>query len=76
MLLNGQGQTQHSPRFYAVSPALSGFECGLYDIEIRVYEDNKRMSVFSTHQSQVLSRVNTTLCTRDSFFQMMKSFQR
>ncbi|ORY06631.1 hypothetical protein K493DRAFT_344469 [Basidiobolus meristosporus CBS 931.73] len=75
-LRNKQGETFEKRRFYIVSPPLTDVECGLLNMKLRVYKDKTRQEVFTTHENQVLSRVNTNECLRTEFIEKMQALAK
>lgn len=61
--------------YYAISPSTE-MECGIYPIKVVLYKDQTRQIVLSEHHSKVLSRVNTSECSKDEFMQVVNSFAK
>lgn len=58
--------------YYAISPELDDLKCGIYQVEVKIYKDQRRMETLSSHNSQILSRVDTSNCSKNEFMQTMQ----
>ncbi|RUP52113.1 hypothetical protein BC936DRAFT_141009 [Jimgerdemannia flammicorona] len=65
-----------SRRFYVLSPALAGVQCGLYSMRLTAYADRSKTKVLATHENEILSRVNTETCFRDEFMRAMGEMEK
>lgn len=64
------------PRYYVLSPALPTLNCGLYHMQLNVYADKTKQKLLSTHENDVLSRINTDTCPKTEFLERMHAAAR
>ncbi|KAI9320589.1 hypothetical protein BX666DRAFT_2024232 [Dichotomocladium elegans] len=74
--LKSTGAAFEHPRYYVISPALSSIDCGLYKMRLTAYADASKQRVLAEHDNMLLSRVNTSTCTKTEFMERMNAAAR
>lgn len=64
------------PRYYVVSPAVGTLDCGLYHMRLTAYADSSKRTILAEHENDLLSRVNTTTCSKTEFMEKMNAAAR
>lgn len=70
-----ENQFQH-PRYYVLSPNIQNLDCGLYKMKLTAYTDKSKSNVLAEHENEILSRINTTECTKTEFMEKMSAAAR
>ncbi|CAO3626851.1 unnamed protein product [Cunninghamella echinulata] len=64
------------PRYYVISPNIDNLDCGLYKMKLTAYSDKSKSKVLAEHENEILSRINTTECTKTEFMEKMSAAAR